>query len=265
MVDVLETKRAATRFQILVEIADRQPAVSQGEIAEVVGVTNQAVSEYIRELVDDGFVEMEARSRYRITKEGVDWLFKAADEVKRYADHVTEDVLGGLREDAAIAMDDVDAGDPVSLHVVAGLLRAQAGASGPATGRATAPATAGEDVGVTGFEGVIELDPGEVVVIQVPSIRAGGSREVDKTALADACQEAERVACAGVEAVVATRAAGIDPDTWFAPGAVAADAASRGVNVVVVATTDRVGQVTNALSDAGIGYSVSDLHSRQLS
>jgi len=30
MVDVLDNKRAATRFRILVQIAERQPAVSQG-------------------------------------------------------------------------------------------------------------------------------------------------------------------------------------------------------------------------------------------
>ena len=259
MVDVLETKRAATRFRILVEIAERQPAVNQGEIAEAVGVTNQAVSEYIRELVEDGYVDMEARSRYRITKEGVDWLFKAADDVKRYADHVTEDVLGGLREDAAIARADFEADQTVSLRISDGLLEAIPDASGPATGRTTRAANRHEDVGVSSFEGVIDLEPGSVSVVQVPSIRAGGSHVVDIESLADTCAGADLVTCAGVEAVVAGRRADVEPDTWFAPGAVAAAAASRGVDVVVIATTDRVGHVTDALSDANVGYTVMDV------
>lgn len=256
MVDVLDTKRAATRFRILVEIAERQPAVSQGEIAEAVGVTNQAVSEYIRELVEEGYVDMEARSHYRITKEGVDWLFRTADEVKRYADRVTEDVLGGLREDAAIATAAVEAGEEVTLRLDDGLLRADPDATGAATGRTTGAAAAGDDVGVTGFEGIIDLDPGHVDVVQVPSIRAGGSGQVDLDGLAGRCAGVDLTVCSGVEAVVAARRAGIEPDTWFGAGAVAGEAARRGLDVAVIVAADRVGAVTTALSDAGVSYAV---------
>jgi len=127
MIDVLDNKRTATRFRILVEIAERQPAVSQGEIADAVGVTSQAVSEYIRELVEDGFVEKEGRSRYRVTNEGVDWLFGAATDVRRFADHVTDDVLGSVQEDAAIALKPVNEGQTVTLSIADGLLQARPG------------------------------------------------------------------------------------------------------------------------------------------
>jgi len=254
MVDVLETKRAATRFRILVEIADRQPAVSQGEIAEAVGVTSQAVSEYIRELVDEGLVEKEGRSRYRVTKEGVDWLFQAATDVRRYAEHVTEGVLGSVQEDAAIATEPVDEGDAVSLSLRDGLLHAAPGGGGPATGIATTDADAGEVVGVTGFEGVIDLEPGHVRVIQVPPVRTGAVETLD--VVADAAADADVVAAAGVEAVVALRDAGAEDPIQFAAGEVAAEAANRGQQVVVVVTTDEVGRVTDALRDAGVSYEV---------
>src|SRR6056297_2998248 len=117
MVDVLDNKRVATRLRILVEIAERQPAVSQSEIADEVGVTSQAVSEYIRELVDDGYVEKEARSRYRVTKEGVDWLFQEAKGLQRFAEHVTDDVLESVQEDAAIATATIETGDTVTLSL----------------------------------------------------------------------------------------------------------------------------------------------------
>jgi putative transcriptional regulator len=45
---ILRSKREVTRLQILVEIAEHQPAVRQQEIAEKLGVTPQAISEYIR-------------------------------------------------------------------------------------------------------------------------------------------------------------------------------------------------------------------------
>jgi putative transcriptional regulator len=259
MADVLENKRSATRFRILVEIADRQPAVSQGEIADAVGVTSQAVSEYIRELVDDGLVEKEGRSRYRVTKEGVDWLLSEATEVRRFAEHVTDDILGSVQEDAALATDDIEEGETVSLSLVEGLLHATPGDEGPATGVATTTAAAGEDVGVTGFEGVIDLDPGRVEVLQVPTVRSGGSRAVEGDDLAERCDDVDLVAAAGVEAVVALRSRDVAVDTTFAAGEVAADAAGRGLDVVVVATTDNVGRVTDALRDADVAYEVADL------
>ena len=256
MVDVLANKRTATRFRILVEIAERQPAVSQGEIADAVGVTSQAVSEYIRELVDDGYVEKEGRSRYRVTNEGVDWLFQSATDVRRFVDHVTDDVLGNVQEDAAIAEAAVTEGETVSLSLTDGLLHARPGGEGNATGVATTDAAAGDVVGVTGFEGVIDLDPGHVTVVQVPAIRSGG---VDDSAdLAASCADAPIVTAAGVEAVAALRTVDAEPTTYFAPGEVAADAASRGVDAVVVATPDTVGRVTDALRDAGVTYDVTE-------
>ncbi len=259
MSDVLENKRSATRFRILVEIADRQPAVSQGEIADAVGVTSQAVSEYIRELVDDGLVEKEGRSRYRVTKEGVDWLLSEATDVRRFADHVTEDILGSVQEDAAIAADTIEEGERVTLTVEDGLLHATPGESGPATGVATTDAEGDEDVGVTGFEGIIDLDPGDVTVLQIPPVRSGGSRAVEHDALETRCSEVDIVAAAGVEAVVALRSADVDIDTQFAAGEVAVDAAGRGLDVLVASTTDNVGRVTDALRDEEIAYEVADL------
>jgi putative transcriptional regulator len=67
------------------------------------------------------------------------------------------------------------------------------------------------------------------------------------------------VVAAGVEAVVACRQSGVEVDVGFAAGEVAADAASRGLDVVVVVTTDSAGRVTDALRDAGLAYEVDDL------
>jgi len=259
MSGALEDKRTATRFRILVEIADRQPAVSQGEIAEAVGVTSQAVSEYIRALVEDGFVEKEGRSRYRVTNEGVDWLFQEAKAIRHYAEHVTEDVLESVQEDAAIATDDVAAGETVTLTIEEGLLHATPGDEGPATGVATTDASAGEDLSVTGFEGVIEMDAGTVEVYQVPAVRSGGSRAVDAAALASACASADVVVATGVEAVVALRTAGIEPAVWVAAADVAVAAASRGIDVAAVVTADELGRVTDTLRDGDVSYELGDL------
>ena len=254
----LEDKRTATRLRVLVEIADRQPAVSQGEIAGAVGVTSQAVSEYIRDLVDDGFVEKEGRSRYRVTKEGVDWLFREVKAIRRFTDHVTEDVLQSVQEDAALATERIEANETVTLSLREGLLHATPGDEGPATGTATTTADAGEDVSVTGFEGVIEMSPGSVAVYQVPRARNGGSRVVDVDALAAAVDAAGLVVAAGVEAVAALRRIDAEPAVRAAAGAVAAEAATKGRDVVVVASVDEVGRVTDTLRDGDVTYELRD-------
>ncbi len=259
MSDALSDKRTATRFRVLVEIADRQPAVSQGEIADSVGVTSQAVSEYIRELVDDGLVDKDGRSRYTVTKEGVDWLFQEAKSLQRFADHVTDDVLGSVQEDTAIAAADIEAGQQVTITVREGLLHATPGEEGPATGVATTDAAEGRDVSITSFEGVIEMTTGTVTVAQVPPARDGGSREIDTDQLATLCSEADRCLAADVEGVVSLRRADHEPAVTVAAGAVAAKAAAVGMTVVVVASTDTVGRVTDALRDGNSSYEVTTL------
>lgn len=81
---VLESERAATSCRILVELAKRQPAVSQQAVADAVGVTAQTVSGYLQELAGRGFVDKQGRGRYRVTKEGVDWLISRADIFREF-------------------------------------------------------------------------------------------------------------------------------------------------------------------------------------
>ncbi len=55
MAQVLRNKNLATRFQIMVEIAGNQPYIQQKDIARRIGLTSQAVSDYISELEKDGW------------------------------------------------------------------------------------------------------------------------------------------------------------------------------------------------------------------
>jgi putative transcriptional regulator len=256
--DVLRSKREATRYQILVEIAERQPAVSQQEIADAIGITAQAVSDYLQDLTAAGHVESGGRGRYEVTKEGVDWLISRTEDLQAYTRHVTEDIVGRVEVDTAIATADVKTGDTVGLAMREGVLHAVPGSSHEATAVAVTDAAAGTDVGVTDFEGILEYDPGEVTILTVPRVQDGGSRAVESDRVQTAAAAHDLLVVTGVEALAAIRAAERKPDVRFGGPAAAREAATKGLDVLLVTVAGRVAEHTDALRDGGLAYEVVD-------
>ena len=252
---VLRHKRDATRYRVLVEIAARQPAVSQREVADAIGVTAQAVSEYVGELVDLGHVEKEGRGRYRITKEGVDWLLTRTDELQAFTRYVAEEVLGGVDVEAAIATDEVEADQPVTLSMRAGVLHASPGADGRATAVAVTAAGPGEAVGVSEFDGLLDYEPGVVTVAAVPAVGTEG-RGPEPGTLAGLADDHDLTAVSGVEALAAVRGAGLEPDVRFGTVAAVEAAAARGLDVLLVAVEGSVSAHTDRLREGNIRYEV---------
>lgn len=246
-IEVFRNKRDATRYQILVEIAERQPSVSQKEVAESVGVTAQAVSDYLGELVEEGYVEKHGRGRYEVTKEGVDWLIGVTEELQEFVGYVSEDVIGQVEVAAAIATAGVEEGDRVSITMSEGVMHVTPGGSGSHTAVAVTEAGEGEEVGVTDFEGILDFEPGGVTAVPVPRVQNGGSRAVDADLVAELCDEHDLLAVAGVEALVGVRKAGLDPDVRFGSVDAVVEAATKGLDVLLVTVTSRLSEHTDAL------------------
>jgi len=275
---VLRHKRDATRYRILVEIAERQPAVSQREIADAIGITAQAVSEHLGDLADGGFVDREGRGRYRVTKEGVDWLISRTDELSEYLDHVTSDVLGDVEVETALADGPVEEGDRVGLSMRDGVLHARSVAEGDggddaggatldsagtdhsdgATAVAVTAADSGQDVGVAEFDGVVDYELGAVTVVAVPAVRDGGSRTVDPPRLREFATDADLVVAAGTEAIAAVRRLEREPDVRFGTVDAVREAAMRGLDVLLVAVAGQLSAHTDGLRETAVSYEVVD-------
>ena len=255
---VLDRKRDATRYRVLVEIAARQPAVSQGEVAEAIGVTSQAVSDYVRDLVESGFVDKGGRGRYEVTKEGVDWLISQTDSLEAFVERVSSEIVGSVDLDAAVAAGSIAEGDRVGLVMRDGVLHATpAGdASGAAaTAVAVTAAEAGEAVGVTDFEGVVDYETGRVTVLQVHPVTEG---ETVGPPIDEPADEVNVVAIAGTEAYALATRSGLNPDVRFGTVDAVAEAALLGLDVLLVAVTDEVPRHTGRLREEGVPNEVLD-------
>jgi putative transcriptional regulator len=256
---VLQSKRNATRYQILIQIAERQPAVNQQEIADAIGITAQAVSDYLQDLVEQGHVNKHGRGRYEVTKQGVDWLISQTDELRHFVQHVSENVIGQVEIETALATTDITEGETVSLTMQDGVLRARSGETGSATAIAVTSAEANQDVGITNFEGVVDYDLGSVTVVSVPQVQNGGSSAVNSTRIAELAEEHDLLAVGGVEAIAVAEAAGLDPDIRFGSTSAVQEAAAKGLDILLLSSTDLLTAHTDTLRDQNLSYEVVDV------
>ena len=262
MTQVLHNKNLATRFQILVEIAANQPNIQQKDIAQKIGVTSQAVSDYISKLVEDGSITSEGRSRYRITKEGVNWILKSLRELQQYS-FAAERVLTTITTWAAIAEVDLKKSQTVSLVMKNGLLYASDRHNDGATGITSDKAKAGEDVGIMDIEGIVPLDVGQITVMEVPTIQNGGSKKVNLKKLKKGAVKGSLTGAIGIEAIVALRRIGIEPDYRYGVAQAAIEAARSGFPFVIVCTGSEAPALLQRLNTESIKYVIINARKKQ--
>jgi putative transcriptional regulator len=259
MVEILQNKNAATRFQILVEIATSGPGIQQKSIAVKLGVTPQAISDYIRQLVKEGLVVSTGRSNYKVSPMGVNWMLKILRELRSYASLV-EQAVTNITVCAAIAESDVNQGQAVGLRMKDGLLFATARTDSGARGIAVSSVKRGEDVDVSQIEGLVELTRGMVTILQVPSIQRGGSRQVDLELLKSHAANNQQVGAIGIEALVSLRRIDIEPRYLYGVTEAAIEAAQCGLSFVIVCTDDAIpGLIKRLQQEEGLSYELIDL------
>lgn len=255
---LLRSKREITRLQILVEIAEHQPAIRQQEVARKMGVTPQAVSEYIRELVEEDMVTAHGRGHYSVTRSGIEWIQSKAEVLETYARHIRRDVIQQVSTWTAIAATDLQEGEQVGVYMQGGFLYASREPRS-ATGTVVRDAREGEDVGVARLSGLIDHTEGVIHVCKVPRIERGGSRRVRKDLLRDLVQDAGVVAAVGLEAYVALEQVGRKPDMFFGAREGVIEAAFHGLECVIIIVDEEFTDFLKRLEGVGLSYTLHDL------
>jgi putative transcriptional regulator len=259
MAQILKSKNLATKFQIMVEVAAHQPNIQQKDIAQGLGITSQAVSEYTRDLIKDGWLSSEGRSRYKVTKEGVDWILQMSRQLHSYAWFVSK-AVADISTTTAVADSDLSVGQPASLYMKDGLLFASRVTRGKgARGITVTAARKGQDVGIRNVEGVIKLEPAKVIIGKVPNVQDGGSQSADLVRLKREAKEAKLVGALGTEALVALRQIGVKTDYVHGVREAAIEAAYCGLPFLVVCSEDKAPIMAQRLEEENLNYEIVDL------
>lgn len=257
---IFKKKGELTRFQILAEIAKTQPHLRQKDIAEKLGISIQAVSENIKSLTDDGFVEIRGDTiRYHITKRGIEKLKKEAVDLRKYADEVSETMNTYKSIWPAIAEDDLEEGEKVWLKMENGTLYATKHKT-PASAEVLQNVQKGEDVALTNLEGTIELKAGDVTIIRLPPINKGGSRASDLDKINEIYKRGfDRVGVMGTISRAVADKLMISPDFEFATPYATVAASKKGLKVLVFAVGKMTNSITRKLDEEGIHYIIEDV------
>jgi len=255
---ILRSKREVSRLQILVEIAEHQPAVRQQEIAEKLGVTPQAISEYIRELVEERKVSASGRGNYEVTREGIEWVLENAESLESYARHIRRDIIQQVSVWTALAAEDLQEGDEVGMYMKAGFLYAGKKPLA-ATGTVIADAKKDEDVGVARLNGLIDHKEGMIHVCKVPRIQHGGSKKIQREKLLEVISQAGIVGAVGLEAFVALKGAGKKPDMFFGAREGVIEAAFHGIECAIVIVDEEFTDFLKRLESVELEYVIHDL------
>lgn len=258
MARIFESKRTATRFRILAEIAAGQPNIQQKDIAGKLNITPQAVSEYIKELLNEALVTSDRRSRYRVTREGVNWILEMSRELQNYSNFVGKAVTS-ISVCAAIADCDLVSGQTVGLYMKEGLLHASDTGEGKAKGTVVSGANRGEDVAISNIQGIVELEMGTVTISKVPGIQKGGSRNTDRRRLKQEVDNRTLIGAMGIEAIIALKRINVTPDYIYGVKEAAIEAARSGLSPLIVCVEDDTSGLISRLEQENIDYQLLDL------
>lgn len=264
MVEILQNKNSATRFQILVEIAASGPNLHQKRIAARLGISPQAVSNYINQLTAEELLNATGRSAYRISIQGVNWMLKMLRELRDYVPEAAK-AITNITVCAAVAENNLRRGQSVGLRMKEGLLFATSAPEGGARGIAAGSARKGEDVGISNIEGLVEITRGKVTILEVPGIQEGGSRHADLGLLKTQVTGHQQIGAIGIEAVAALKRAGVEPRYLFGVAEAAVEQALCGLPFVIVCAADAIPGLIKKLQDNNLDYEIVNLAKRNMS
>ncbi|MCL2157269.1 MAG: winged helix-turn-helix transcriptional regulator [Methanobrevibacter sp.] len=266
---IFKKRGEMTHFQILSEISKQDPHLRQKDIAERLNITVQAVSENIKTLVDEGYISSrDGRSPYKISQKGIAKVKKDAINLRKYSDSVLETMNYYKSVWPAIANEKIKKNDQVGLYMEKGILYADKSQQS-ATAQVLCDADTGEDVALTGLNGMIDLEIGQVIIISLPTIKQGGSRRCDLELIKNMYEsnykkwginEIDKVGIMGTISRAVANKLNIPIAIEYATAHSTVAATKKGLNVMVLAVGNMAKTLIKSLEEEDVKYNIIDAY-----
>ena len=244
----LRDLRRNTELLILVEILE-SPSLRMKDVAARLGITVQAVSQYINAMRKEGLVR-EHSGRLRPTRSGMQLLQEHFTKLKEDVDTVLRRIRV-IDSCVAIAGKKISKGQKVGLVMEDGILMAFPNQKSSSTGHATENAAEGDDVLVDELEGIVDLDLGKLLIVESPPESDGGSKAANVELVRQKIDELSPgllVAGDTVGAALLMKSSG-EFFTIHAPIESSMSALSKGIDVVFCGTHESIDQLLEAVAD----------------
>lgn len=222
------------KFLILLEIATGN-YTKLDQIAARIGITKQAVSDYMKKMRNDGMIGV-INGYYKATPKGINYIFEKINGIEKYFGEKKKK-LGIIESFSAIAGNDIKKGGRVGLFMEDGFLYAYERKKSSCYAYAMEDARKGEDIALHNAEGIIDMKMGKIFLAMLPLPNEGGSKVIDYRKFKDALKgkKIDRFASLDIVGKIALQKIGIEPSFEFAPLDASINACERGLNVFVAA------------------------------
>ncbi len=246
---ILRDVREATRLLILLEITTHRHSRMRS-LAEKIGLTVQSVSDYLKSMSADGLVRR-VGGVYTATMKGVDILQERFKELKDFVERAYRD-MQILDTVSAIAGEDIEEGERVGLFMENAYLVAYPGRESSSQGRSIHSAMRGEDVAIVELEGIVDLSPGSITLFRIPGVRDGGTKTIELSKARRVIQNRRRDKVAVSDAAAKALALKLElmPDFEFAAVAASVEAATKGLDVLLLVSDDSIAEAVSAIEAA---------------
>jgi putative transcriptional regulator len=178
---------------------------------------------------------------YKPTTLGVELLHNNFTDLRDFVDGGIKK-LSIITQTAAIAGSDITKGDFIGLFMENGSLVAYSNRKSSSTGVALTSADRGREVGIGELEGIVKLKPGRIVIYNLPGMDEGGSKAAEQKKIASRLDSSapDLVLVKGIIAEIAARDMGLHNFMKFAVVESAVDAASVGLNTVILTSSEHI-------------------------
>ncbi len=236
---LLRDKSFSTQILILYELYTK-PHSKLTSIAEKIGVTQQAVSEYMKKLIKQNLVQR-IDGGYKPTIKGTYLLQNELSILKNFVDERIEK-LSLIKNCVALAKTPIKPGEKIGLFMNEGWLVAYTNKQSSSIGIANNMAQTGDYITLGNLEGIIDHKIGKLYYFELPTPFTLKHDKIDTESIQKRVRtmNIDRIGILDVVAKSVCKKRGLKPDFEFGVIYAAIDAAQRGLNTAIFGYGEKI-------------------------